>query len=460
MEFPGFCSWLNRMETVQRKSAEERWAAAYAGLVGAWLGIALLKFGNPVILDRLVVPPADFFEFVFQPWPVHWGHVMLAGLAVGAVPLARFRVEVPRWILWLPLVWLGWQVAAGVRTVNAQLSHEVLKHFVSCVAGFYLGIFVLSRARRTDWFQLAVLAALAWVIWQGLEQHFGGLEATRQFVRTQPNWQQLPAEYLKKLESNRIFSTLVYPNALAGAMLLLLPMGMAGLWQLSARLSIVTRWTLVGILGLSGLGCLYWSGSKSGWLIALVMALVAFLQLKLGRAAKVWIVGTVLAVGLAGFFIKFAPYFQRGATSVGARFDYWRAGVQIARQNPIFGTGPGTFSVGYAKIKAPESEMTRLTHNDYLEQACDSGLVGFLSYTAFVLGSVGLLYRKVRTADWGWFTIWMGVCAWALQGLVEFGLYIPALAWPAFVFLGSLWGGAPAKMTPVRNGIDSRPAGR
>ena len=127
-----------------------------------------------------------------------------------------------------------------------------------------------------------------------MEQHFGGLEATRQYVRSQPNWQQLPAEYLRKLESNRIFSTLVYPNALAGAMVLLLPMGLTGLWRLSARLSVVTRWTLVGVLGLSGLGCLYWSGSKSGWLIALVMGLVAFLRLKLRRAAKVWIVGAVL----------------------------------------------------------------------------------------------------------------------------------------------------------------------
>ena len=32
-----------------------------------------------------------------------------------------------------------------------------------------------------------------------------------------------PAEYLKKIESTRIFGTLFYPNALAGAVLLLLP---------------------------------------------------------------------------------------------------------------------------------------------------------------------------------------------------------------------------------------------
>jgi hypothetical protein len=36
--------------------------------------------------------------------------------------------------------------------------------------------------------------------------------------------------------------------------------------------------------------------------------------------------------------------------------------------------------------------------------------------------------------------IWLGVLGWSLQSLVEFGLYIPALAWPAFAFLGWLLG--------------------
>jgi hypothetical protein len=38
--------------------------------------------------------------------------------------------------------------------------------------------------------------------------------------------------------------------------------------------------------------------------------------------------------------------------------------------------------------------------------------------------------------------VWLGVLGWALQGVIEFGLYIPALAWPAFAFLGWLLGRA------------------
>jgi hypothetical protein len=140
--------------------------------------------------------------------------------------------------------------------------------------------------------------------------------------------------------------------------------------------------------------------------------------------------------------VKFAPYFQKGATSVGARFDYWRAAWQVAARDPVFGSGPGTFSVPYSQLRTQQSqktEMTKLVHNDYLEQASDSGVIGFLAFTIFVAGSVSLLYFTT-VVDGLRFAVWLGVLGWALQGFVEFGLYVPALAWPAFTLLGWLWG--------------------
>ncbi|MDB6023564.1 MAG: O-antigen polymerase, partial [Pedosphaera sp.] len=44
--------------------------------------------------------------------------------------------------------------------------------------------------------------------------------------------------------------------------------------------------------------------------------------------------------------------------------------------------------------------------------------------------------------------VWLGVLGWALQSFVEFGLYIPALAWPAFGFMGWLLGANLAVTTP------------
>ena len=98
--------------------------------------------------------------------------------------------------------------------------------------------------------------------------------------------------------------------------------------------------------------------------------------------------------------------------------------------------------------KRPESEPARLVHNDYLEQASDSGIVGFLSYTAFMIGGLAWTYKKcclnsevrkdTQQQRWLLFGIWLGLLGWALQGLIEFGLYVPGEAWPAFALFGWL----------------------
>jgi O-antigen ligase len=176
----------------------------------------------------------------------------------------------------------------------------------------------------------------------------------------------------------------------------------------------------------------------------LLVGLVALLRVPFSRQLKVALVIGVLFAGLAGFFWKYSAFFQKGATSVSARFDYWRAAAQTAKAKPLFGTGPGTFAIAYQKVKRPESEMSRLVHNDYLEQASDSGVPGLLAYTLFIVTALARGYPKAgKTAtpgrdDWLVFSVWLGVLGWSLQSLVEFGLYIPSLAWPAFTFLGWL----------------------
>ena len=420
--------------------AEERvWPKVFAGFTGAWLGLSLVKFGNPVILDQLVEPPRDFWEYVFSPWPVAWGYWMLAALVIAGFAVGQFRLGAPRGLIVLPLIWFVWQVVATTQSVDPGLSRATLLHFAACVICLYLGLFVLSRVQQMTWFWVMVLAGFLWVLWMGFGQHFGGLESTRQMVYQQPDLSRFSAEYLKRIASNRIFSTLVYPNALAGAILLFLPVFLGVLSRMTAQLSNVPRGVLVGLLGYAGMACLYWSGSKSGWLIALVLGLIAVLHWPLARKLKLALVTIAFLFGLAAFFIRFSTYFRHGATSVGARFDYWRAAWKITKAHPIFGTGPGSFSIPYKQLKAPESEMTRLVHNNYLEQASDSGVIGFLTFLALIIGLLAFLYRKSRREP-ALFFVWLGLLGWALQGLVEFGLYIPALAWPAFLLFGWLLG--------------------
>ncbi|MDQ6631043.1 MAG: O-antigen ligase family protein [Verrucomicrobiota bacterium] len=415
----------------------------FATLVGIFLALALLKFGNPIILESQIAAPKDIYEMFFQSWPVYWSRFFLVVLFLMGIKIGKWKRPVPPWILILPLLWLAWQIIAATQSIDSKLSNATVQHFVSCVVCFYLGWFVLSELKNFQPLWIGLLLGFVWMIRVGFDQHFGGLEETRRYFYLYifPTLAEPAPGMLKKISSNRIFATLFYPNSLAGALLLFLPITIFSTGQIARKFSKKFRVLFAGGIGLSALACLYWSGSKGGWLIILLLGLVALFHRPFSRRLKLGLAGAVLILGLGGFFLRYAAFFEKGATSVGARFDYWRAAAQIARENPVFGTGPATFSISYKKIKSADAEMARLCHNDFLEQACDSGVVGFLTFFIFISASLIMLYRRRNlTLDDYPFYLWLGVLGVNLQSLVEFNLYIPALAWPNFLFLGWLWG--------------------
>jgi hypothetical protein len=412
----------------------------FAGLFGALLGLALLKFGNPVVLEHDISWPSGFLEWMIDLWPPVIGYCLLGGVSLIGLLLIRWRSGAPRLLIALPLAWLAWEAIAGSQTVDASLTRPTLVHFAGCVACFYLGLFALARVRRLWPFWAGLLAGFALVLASGFQQHFGGLEQTRQYFNLyHPDGQGVSPAILARMNDNRIFATLFYPNTLAAVILLLLPVMLSVIGSSLVSFTAGARRFLMAVGGGAALACLYWSGSKGGWLLMVFTGFVASLFLPMKRQFKLALAATLLLLGLTGFFARHYGYFKKGATSAVARVDYWEAAVETVRDKPLFGTGPGTFAIAYKKVKKPESEMARMTHNDYLEQASDSGLPGFILYSALVACTLVCTIRK-RDRDWLHLSIWLGTLAWALQSLLEFGLYIPAVAWPAFTFMGWLLG--------------------
>lgn len=407
-------------------------------LAGSFLGLAVAKFGNPAILDHLTTRPGNFWQFVYFSWPLRWAYGLLALILLASAPRMRWRAQIPLWLALLPATWLLWQGLASLDTVNSELTRTTLPYLAATAICYYLGVTALDRRASPVAFWTPLLAGFMFMLAMGLEQRFGGLEATRQQLLSEPGaMERLPAEFVERINKLRVFATLLYPNALAGVLLLLLPATTVALWRLLRIATPPTRGLLCGLFALAGLGCLYWSKSKAGWLVALVLAILAFWRLPIHSRWKTTLTVAVLALGLTAFFVRFADYFQRGATSVGARFDYYRAAVRTFADHPVTGSGPGTFKQEYEQRKAPEAEMARLTHNDYLQQASDSGLPGALAYAVFVWGSLAWLWRR-SLADPLHFAVWLGLLGWALQSFVEFGLYIPPIGWSAFLLLGWL----------------------
>ena len=79
----------------------------FALIFGLFLGLAILKFGNPVILDKKIDPPATSLEFWTFAWPPHWAnHFILPLSMAGAILIfsKKFRWRARHWLWSLPLI--------------------------------------------------------------------------------------------------------------------------------------------------------------------------------------------------------------------------------------------------------------------------------------------------------------------------------------------------------------------
>jgi hypothetical protein len=450
----------------ERKSSGTKF---YAVAFGLFLGLAILKFGNPVILDGKITPPTTLSEFWSDPWPTHWANWIFLPLALAGAAIAfakKWHWPETKWLWLLPLLWFGWQLLSAAQTVDADLTATTLWQLAGCVASYFLGLLVLGSQSMVRWLLMGVLAAFTLCLVRAVDQRLFEFPQSHQMLveSEHAGWTNLQPEMIRemkrenviittngmdvanpvilaKFSKGRVNGTFVYPNALAGAVLLLFPVSLVFAFNSTGRLRPVIRAFVIALaLFLGGAG-FFWTGSKLGWLIAIALGGACLFRLKWLARLKWAALTVVLLVGLGIFMVRFHSYFAAGATSVGARLDYWRAAAQTTFAHPLLGTGPGTFQRPYAKLKSPEAEMARLTHNDYLEQFSDSGIAGGVFYSAWILAALIIIGRRVWNSGGPMtFALFIGLLGWFVQGTGEFGLYVPALAWTAFTLLGCLLG--------------------
>ncbi len=428
----------------------------FAALFGVIVAIVLTKMGNPVIFKNMETAPTNLAEIIFATWPANWYvHAFLCAVLLFVMlwvcegnVWARLK-PIPTPVKAFHGAWIVWLAVSFLNSISPELSGLAFPHLGITAVVLFLGCVFLREERSSQYFFRVLIFGFAFALWLGLDQHYGGLEATRKAFFESPGWENAPEEMKLKIASNRIFGPFVYPNALAGAILIWAPVLTLALWDWSKRWPSIVQKVVVGLFVYASAACFYWTGSKAGWLIAIVVFVVALLHLqKVNRPAKMGIIADVLVVGLTGFAFKYRSYFEKGATSANARLVYWKAAVEIANAHPIFGAGPGTFAKTFAPIKPPEAEMARLVHNDYLEQACDSGWPAFIFFFGLIGSALFYSHKSVTKSPFH-FTAWLGALGWALQSCVEFGLYIPAISWSAFVLLGWLLGSRIAFDTPA-----------
>jgi O-antigen ligase len=156
-----------------------------------------------------------------------------------------------------------------------------------------------------------------------------------------------------------------------------------------------------GCLGITMLG--FVCASSRGGLIGLCLA-VFYMLIRSERR-----LGLGILVGLLVILMLFVPispvmrllhpqYGDDASTQV--HKELWAAGLDMVRQNPLFGIGLGNFKPRIAELHALRDasgadEGAYMAHNSYLEYAAELGIPAFLIFLG-ILASTFFLLEQVR----------------------------------------------------------------
>ncbi len=116
--------------------------------------------------------------------------------------------------------------------------------------------------------------------------------------------------------------------------------------------------------------------------------------------------------------------------SLSPRQDVFEAGVDMFRDHPLLGAGPGTFGLLYPQYSGEYPVHAIHAHNGYLQVAVDAGLVG-LAALAVLAGVVAwLLWRSYRSGSTTQ-RLLVIACGGALAGFAVHNLADAANYWKA-----------------------------
>jgi O-antigen ligase len=358
-------------------------------LAGAGVaGLALLSRTFPVLLfaGLMLVAPLQPVLAAIDPGlkVLDEGVVLLFSASVLGVALWRAPRELFRHpLLWWSLGFLGLGGLSGLLN-GVGLEQTVMGLFVTLdYVVLAIALLVLPVGRTTLQAVIAVLLVL------------GALAAALGFVQHVLELDALPsyARFIWERDMLRVPSFLRHPNDLAYLMLPVTFVAAAGLWL---RGGVV--YALAALVGAAGM---LLAVSRSSY-VALALGLLCAVLFGGLASRKVW--GLLLGAGLLlaplmapGIISRIEKVQREGGD---ARFTYAKQGLEIARDRPLLGVGPGRFGGVVAqrygsdvhKEFGIEFNSTWMTVDSYwLHLVVESGLLGMLAM-------LGLLFEAFRRA--------------------------------------------------------------
>lgn len=136
---------------------------------------------------------------------------------------------------------------------------------------------------------------------------------------------------------------------------------------------------------------------------------------------------------------------QTTVQDVEERMDPSVYALDIARDFPVFGSGPGTFYTMFTRYRGEDIlPFFDFVHNDYVQMLTDTGLIGVLlvgslPLMALVAAVLAQSRRHDPLARGMGFAAVMGITALGIHSSVDFNLQIPANAFLFMLLLALAW---------------------
>lgn len=383
------------------------------------------------------------------------------GLLLGltAVRLLRERGPIHFHQLWLPFAALF--AVSGLSLLNSINLQASLLNLALFAGYFALTLLVAHHVRDQQdafWFVGILLAAGSVAAGYGLLQYYGFFSSN----------QGSGAAAMTATFGNK--------NYLGGYLTYLFFPGLGLILLAEARW---VKLCLVGVLSLF-FAALWGIQQDAAWIVLIIVGILAVVGLMWGRLrqSRAWIAGLVgvfsvilmsMTIFLSGsrpatqeegvtpdqLFLELSRPFTDRSASV--RLFDWRLAVAMLRDHPFVGVGLGAYKLQYLSYKAKALtdewaapyadsyiEPAAQAHNDYVQWAAETGLLGALA----LLVAIGyLVWTALRgffgdpeptRRRWRW-AVMAGIGAIGAHALVDFPLHLPASALVLVVCLGILF---------------------
>lgn len=184
--------------------------------------------------------------------------------------------------------------------------------------------------------------------------------------------------------------------------------------------------------------------------LALMGCIGLIINRKAGRSLVILLTSLlILDIFVVGTFFgieKVSQRLQQTSAKKESRDEVALATLEIIQQQPLTGTGAGTFYTAFPQYRTEEmgSGFYVNTHNDYLEFSSEFGLFGTIPLGIAVMVSLGAaLYtqykRRQKLLKGIAFGASMSIVAMLIHALVDFNLQMPANAITFMTILAFCW---------------------